>query len=78
MIITIIIIWYLIGLYGFKYWWTKDYDLMVKDLFSMMIIGIAGPMSFIIGYIVHGDFNGNNKIIFKKRIKNKSCKSKPG
>ena len=58
------IAWYLIGIFSFIYWWTKDNDFTINDLPKMFVMGIYGPFAIIIGYFIHSD---SNKVIFKKQ-----------
>lgn len=65
MILTISILWYLVGIFGFVYWWTTDYDLEIKEMFLALAVGIVGPLSFVMGFMVHG----KSKFIIVKRRK---------
>jgi len=62
-IILLIIAWYLVGIWGFVYWWTTDNDLTSNELGLTLAVGISGPISWIGGWYIHGD----KTIIFKKR-----------
>lgn len=57
MIIIILLLfanWYLIGMLGFVYWWTKDYELKNETLYLMFGVGIIGIFSWYEGYQIHG------------------------
>jgi RsiW-degrading membrane proteinase PrsW (M82 family) len=66
MVIAImILVWYLMGAYGFYYWVTKDDNFTANDLILMFISGFAGVLillALLAEYIV-----GENKVIFKRR-----------
>lgn len=75
MTIIICIAWYLIGLYSFWYWWTKDFNITtsISDIAVFLIAGIVGPWGWVCGYVIHGNSfdrnikKSNSKILFKKR-----------
>ena len=65
--IWFIIAWLLLGLNSFIYWWTKQYDMTVRDLLTSGLMGaIMGPIAFFYGWLIHGD-PIPEKIIIKKR-----------
>jgi len=64
--LTIFLAWYLIGISGFVFWWTHDYDFTLNDVPLAMAAGIIGPVSFLAGYKIHGDTSKTNMIIIKK------------
>lgn len=61
--------WYLIGCAGFVYWWRKDWDFETAQVPLMLIIGLGGPISWIVGYFIHGDPPTPEapRVILKKR-----------
>ena len=70
MIITIIgitLAWIIVGLWGFIYWWTTEYDLTMSEIFILIIGALMGPMSWLAGYIIHGKPKDKSKILVKKR-----------
>lgn len=64
MFILGLIGWWIVGMSSFIYWWTKDYDLDINAAGGALIIGVAGPIAFFIGWLVHGD---TDKVLIKKR-----------
>jgi hypothetical protein len=49
-------LWYVVGLAGFVFWWTRDWDLNVIDLMMGSIVSLLmGPFTWIAGALVHGD-----------------------
>jgi len=69
-IIAGLIIWYLIGLYSFYYWWTKDEDLTTDSeiLWLWFGSGFLGLVVYFIGKnIEDGEKPIKHRIIFKKR-----------
>jgi len=48
------IVWYLVGMGGFYYWWTTEYKLDTKSTFLMFYAALVGPLTFIIGWYIHG------------------------
>lgn len=47
-------IWWLVGVVGFIYWWTSDYDLAISNLIFSFLVGFAGPFTWIAGYFIKG------------------------
>jgi hypothetical protein len=54
ILLTGIIFWYLSGVFSFIYWWRKEYDITLKELILVLIIGLEGPFAFIVGWAIHG------------------------
>lgn len=68
MLISIGLAWYVIGVLSFIFWWTKDYNITVFEVPLTLLIGIIGPIAFLIGWVVHGDMSyKDSKILIKKR-----------
>jgi len=63
-----IFIWLAIGLWGFIYWWTTEYDLELSNLFIGIIISTIGPGAWVLGWIVHSK-NKNKKIVIMEKRK---------
>lgn len=61
-LIIIILIWYIIGLFSFIYWWTRDYNFTTKELPTCLFASILGPITFLVGAGIHGKI-----VIFRKR-----------
>lgn len=36
-------VWYVLGLWGFIWWWTQDNDLTSSDTLLMLWAGLVGP-----------------------------------
>jgi hypothetical protein len=64
MIILTCILWWLIGMAGFIFWWTKDDDLDSNTLLFSFFVGLSGPLTWLIGFFIHGS---TSKIIIIKR-----------
>ncbi len=65
-LIVIMLTWWVVGVAGFVFWWSKEFKLEVEDLMASIFIGgILGPLAWIAGWFLHG--SGYNKIknIFK-------------
>lgn len=61
----IVCVWFIIGSIGFVYWWTTEYNFTKDQIPLCFGAGIMGPFSWILGYFIHGE----QKVIFKKRVK---------
>ena len=64
-LIVIMLIWWVVGVAGFIFWWSKDWELEKSDLIFGIFIGLMGPLTWVAGWFLHG--TGYNKIknIFK-------------
>tara|TARA_R110000803_G_C11822307_1_gene302142 strand:+ start:406 stop:633 length:228 start_codon:yes stop_codon:yes gene_type:complete len=65
-------VWYLIGLYSFYYWWTKDYDieLDVEVIGLWICVASLGWITWFIGKSLHSKNTFEDKkpiVLFKKR-----------
>lgn len=75
MATSIAILWWLSGVSGFVFWWTKEYDLPAERsvILLCIFVGVMGAFSWILGAAIHGGdggvakANAQSKIIFKKR-----------
>lgn len=77
LFIVICIVWFISGAASFVYWWTKEYDFTWDYVPLMVIGGVCGPLSFIIGWCIHGEsvfgdaftkvFKVKDGVLFKKR-----------
>lgn len=63
MVITLIILWFLIGVLGYIYYLTKDFDFEKSDIPFAFLAGIGGLVSFIVCWFEFSE----NEIIIKKR-----------
>lgn len=64
MLILCLILWYISGMSSFVFWWTSEYDLTSNEVPLIFFNGFIGPISWILGYILH---NKGTKILFKRR-----------
>jgi len=64
-IIMLIIIWFAIGVWGFVYWWTKDFDLTTKCIPIMFLTGCCGIFSWFVGWTIHGE--KKERILMRRR-----------
>lgn len=46
-------LWLCIGFAGFRYWWTKDFDMDEAPMRLKINASISGPFSWMIGWIIH-------------------------
>ena len=68
-------VWYLIGLYSFYYWWTKDADITAdtKLITFWLITGFFGLLWWFIGWSIDKDLQNKEPIVlFKKRKQTKT------
>jgi hypothetical protein len=56
-------LWWIAGMSGFYYWWTKDYDLESSQLLVFFLAGLVGPASWVVGYSLHS----GGTVIFRRR-----------
>jgi hypothetical protein len=63
-------LWAASGVASYVYWWTSEYDLTLIDLIAMgSFSALAGPLSFIIGYSVHGAVKREKSPVVLRRRK---------
>jgi hypothetical protein len=67
MMTILIVLWLVSGTSGFIYWWTKEFDFTSELLFVSVIVSILGPVSWFVGWGIHG--KGSAKVYIKKRGK---------
>jgi len=69
LFIVICIVWFISGASSFIYWWTKEYDFTWDYVPLMVIGGVCGPLSFIIGWLVCNGriLETKDRVLFKKR-----------
>jgi hypothetical protein len=49
-----IAIWYVCGLAGFIYWWTREFPLTWRRIPLMLLCGSMGPLTWLVGWNIHG------------------------
>lgn len=69
LFIVICIIWFISGAASVIYWWTKENDFTWEEFPVAVFAGVGGPISFLLGWCVHGDslFKNKGVVLFKKR-----------
>jgi len=45
-VITLVLVWYAIGVLGFIYWWTKDSDLTINEIPIVFLMGFLGLLTW--------------------------------
>jgi hypothetical protein len=60
--ILVLVSWYILGISGFIFWWTKEHDLDTGAMGAGLLFALIGPLTWIVGWFVHGDI-----IFIKKR-----------
>ena len=63
------IIWWTIGYNSFKFWWRHDFDFTASDRSMAIAAPIMGPLTFIVGYIVHSVISCKDTVIAPKFTK---------
>ncbi len=64
-IVLICVGWYAIGFFGHWWWWTKNYDYEVTDLFIGLFVGLLGLLAWLLGF--WNQYEINKKVLFKQR-----------
>lgn len=54
MILFLVVLWWVIGSASFIYWWTSEYDLTLCSAIGSLAAGVCGPITFFIGWCIHG------------------------
>jgi len=63
--LAFLILWWVTGYYGFKFWWRHEFDLTESDQRMAYIIALMGPFTWIAGWAIHG--GSDTKIISPKK-----------
>lgn len=64
----VVVSWWVVGVAGFVFWWTKDHNLELKDMLLSFGVGLLGPFSWVYGCSIHGQPQEfMSKVIIKKR-----------
>lgn len=63
-----IISWLVVGAASHIWWWTKDHDYTASNIIITLFAAISGPISFVIGWTIHGE-PFVPKILIRKREK---------
>ena len=61
------ICWFILGVYSFIYWWTKEWDITIAEIPICIMVGLAGPFSFFSGLMIHCCDLKSDKVLIKKR-----------
>lgn len=72
IIIFLIICWLIIGARGFIYWWTNEFDFTTSEILMCCGASLLGPLSWIVGYFIHGQSQKEKMILISRRIANKN------
>lgn len=67
LIVLGILAWYFVGMAGFVYWWTTEFDFTSDQILVMLTVGIMGPFSWLVGMDIHSEKKFNPKIFIKRR-----------
>ena len=66
LIMVCVIVWWYIGYRSFIFWWTHDFDYTQAEVLKAYVMGVYGPIAFLMGYFIHG-WVGGKKILKAKR-----------
>jgi hypothetical protein len=66
MMTILIVLWLVSGTSGFIYWWTKEFDFTSEQLFVSVFVSILGPVSWFVGWSIHGKGYSSSKVYIKK------------
>lgn len=67
MLLSLGILWYVIGVISFVFHWTYDQDFTHVQIIQTVILGLGGPIVFFLGYLIH--LRENPKVLIKRRKK---------
>jgi len=50
-----VVTWWLVGMCGYQFWFTKEFGNMdLSTSFLRIGTGLFGPLSWLVGYLIHG------------------------
>jgi hypothetical protein len=52
--IVLVSAWWLSGMAGFVFWWTREWAMEPFEYLVAVMAGILGPFSWLVGYGIHG------------------------
>lgn len=56
------LLWIGLGVSGFVFWWGKTYQFDIEALMQSVFVGLlAGPTTWVIGWVIHGDYWVNRR-----------------
>lgn len=64
-IIALLLLWYVVGIAGYVYWWTSEFNLDLGDALFGLVIGALGIFTWPIGWAVHS--KSSARILMKHR-----------
>lgn len=64
LVLIALLLWFLSGILSFIFWWTQDFDFTLKEVPISLIVGLAGPTSFLLGFTLHSK---STKILIERR-----------
>lgn len=67
MIYAAAVVWWLMGVGGFIYWWTNEFDLEVSDLVFSALPGLLGPGAWALGWVLHGGRRRPRRVLMSRR-----------
>lgn len=69
LVFVLCFVWWFVGSAGFLFWFSKDFDIDGNTVLLSCLIGLSGPLSWIMGWWIHGDivFGWGSKVFIKKR-----------
>lgn len=67
MIYFLVAAWCISGAASFIFWWTHDHDLTTCQVPMLFVTGLAGPFSFLIGWMVHGNSTASCRTLIRRR-----------
>ena len=53
MLIFGLVLWYLVGVAGFIYWWTRELDFTMEEVHLAILTGFLGPLTWVLGLGIH-------------------------
>jgi hypothetical protein len=59
--------WFASGAASYCYWWTTTHDLKVSHVPMIVLSGACGPLSFPIGWLIHGKPILSDTVLIPKR-----------
>lgn len=63
--LLLILAWYFSGVGSFIFWWTSQHDFTTGEMVLAGMMGIAGPIAFIIGSVIHSRMD--ERVLIKRR-----------
>lgn len=68
-LLLLLLVWWLAGVWSFLYWWHREFDITVGDIFAALFLGgLMGPVTWLICWIALGGLQAFwGRVVFPRK-----------